>query len=61
MSLEPHQTDFLRFSAARIADAVVSRLPVAQAMSAASNLQRRYVREREAMEYMGVKVATLRA
>lgn len=48
--------------AARIADAVVSRLPVAQAMSPrASSVHKHYVREREAAEFMGVKVSTLRA
>lgn len=44
--------------AARIAEAVVSRLAV-PAQSATARKQ--YVREREAAEYMGVKVSTLRA
>jgi hypothetical protein len=43
--------------AARIAEAVVSRLPVTFQGPTA----RQYVREREAADYMGVKVATLRA
>jgi hypothetical protein len=43
--------------AARIAEAVVSRLPVPLEVPTA----RQYVREREAAAYMGVKVATLRA
>lgn len=48
--------------AARIADPVVSRLPGTQAMSPrASSLQKHYIRGREAAEYMGAKVATLRA
>lgn len=48
--------------AASIADAVVSRLPIAQAMlPRPSNVQRHFVREREAAEYIGVKVTTLRA
>jgi Helix-turn-helix domain len=57
-------TDRLAFAAlqetllaARIAEAVVSRLPVPLQVPAA----RQYVREREAADYMGVKVATLRA
>jgi hypothetical protein len=41
--------------AARIAEVVVSRLPLQV------STVRQYVREREAAEYMGVKVATLRA
>jgi hypothetical protein len=44
--------------ATRIADAVISRLPVP---ARTSSVQKGYVREREAAEYMGVKVATLRA
>jgi hypothetical protein len=41
--------------AARIAEVVVSRLPLQV------STVRQYVREREAAEYMGVKVAALRA
>jgi len=44
--------------AARVAEAVVSRLPI---QSPTSTVRKQYVREREAAEYMGVKVATLRA
>jgi hypothetical protein len=43
--------------AARVAEAVVSRLPVP---SQDATTRRQYVREREAAEYMGVSVATLR-
>jgi hypothetical protein len=44
--------------AARIADAVVARLPVPpQSLS----VRKQYIREGEAAEYMGVKVSTLRA
>jgi predicted DNA-binding transcriptional regulator AlpA len=44
--------------AARVAEAVVSRLPVP---SHAPIARKQYVREREAADYMGVKVSTLRA
>jgi len=44
--------------ATRIAEALVSRLPVPPQTP---NVRNRYVREREAAEYMGVKVSTLRA
>jgi hypothetical protein len=44
--------------AARIAETVVSRLP---GLSQVSTDRKQYVREREAADYMGVKVATLRA
>jgi hypothetical protein len=43
--------------AARVADAVVSRLPV---QSQVSTARKQYVREREAAEYMGVSVSALR-
>jgi predicted DNA-binding transcriptional regulator AlpA len=43
---------------ARIAEAVVSRLPSSLPVPSS---RRKYVREREAAEYMGVKVSTLRA
>ena len=47
--------------AAKIAEAVVSQLPLAQAMPPrASSVQKHRVRVREAAEYMRVKVATLR-
>jgi hypothetical protein len=44
--------------AARIAEAVVSRLP---GSSQVPTDRKQYVREREAADYMGVKVSTLRA
>jgi hypothetical protein len=44
--------------AARVAEAVVSRLPI---QSPTPTVRKQYIREREAAEYMGVKVATLRA
>jgi len=44
--------------AARVAEAVVSRLSIP---TQAPTVQKQYVREREAAEYMGVKVSTLRA
>jgi hypothetical protein len=44
--------------AARIVEAVVSRMPIQRPTS---TVRKQYVREREAAEYMGVKVATLRA
>jgi len=44
--------------AARVAEAVVSRLPAPSQVPAA---RKQFVREREAADYMGVKVATLRA
>jgi hypothetical protein len=44
--------------AARVAEAVVSRLPAPAQVPAA---RKQYVREREAAEFMGVKVSTLRA
>jgi len=44
--------------AARIAEAVVTRLPIP---SPTATARKQYVREREAAEYMGVKVSTLRA
>jgi len=44
--------------AGRIAELVVSRLPIS---SPAPTARRQYIREREAAEYMGVKVSTLRS
>jgi hypothetical protein len=44
--------------AARVAEAVVSRLSVPSQVSSA---RKQYVREREAAEYMGVSVAALRS
>ena len=44
--------------AARVAEAVVSRLPAPSQVPVA---RKQFVREREAADYMGVKVATLRA
>lgn len=44
--------------AARVAEAVVSRLPI---QAPTPRVRKQYIREREAAEYMGVKVATLRA
>ncbi len=44
--------------AARVAEAVVSRLPI---QTPTPRVRKQYIREREAAEYMGVKVATLRA
>jgi hypothetical protein len=44
--------------AVRVAEAVVSRLP---APSQGLNIRNKYVREREAADYMGIKVSTLRA
>jgi len=44
--------------AARIAEWVVSRLPIPSQIPTA---RKQYVREQEAAEYMGVKVSTLRA
>ena len=44
--------------AAKIAELVVSRLPTP---SQSATARKQYVREREAAEYMGVKVSTLRA
>lgn len=44
--------------AARIAELVVSRLPVRSQFLGG---RKRYVREREAADYMGIKVTTLRA
>jgi hypothetical protein len=43
--------------AARVAEAVVSRLSIP---SRAPTVQKQYVREREAAAYMGISVATLR-
>ncbi len=44
--------------AAKVADAIAARLPVPPQDAAT---RKRYVREREAAEYMGVKLSTLRA
>lgn len=44
--------------ATRIAEAVISRLPV---LSHGPTARKQYVREREAADYMGIKVSTLRA
>jgi predicted DNA-binding transcriptional regulator AlpA len=44
--------------AARVAEAVVSRLSVPTPVPSS---RKQYIREREAAEYMGVKVSTLRA
>ena len=44
--------------AARVAEAVISRLPVSSQVNTA---RKNYVREREAAEYMGVSVAALRS
>ena len=44
--------------AGRIAELVVSRLP---SPSPAPSFRKQYVREREAADYMGVKVSTLRS
>jgi len=44
--------------AVRIAELVLSRLPIP---SPAPTARKHYIREREAAEYMGVKVSTLRA